>query len=262
MKKTGNSGKNFWKKAASILAALLFWGLIWFLLAKKVGVEFVLPDPAAVLRRLGELVVTGEFYLTLALSFVRILAGFSAGVILGTLLAFAAKWKPVEALFSPLMAVVRATPVASFIIVVILLADKESVPAFIAFLMVLPVVWQNVRLGIESVDKNLLEMAKVFRVGRGRRFLKIELPSILPYFLSSVRLSIGLAWKAGVAAEVLSMPKISIGTMIYTAKINLDSVDVFAWTAAIIVISVILEKLFSLLWKKGGARRAADQKSL
>ena len=246
-------------RAAWILAALFFWIGLWWLLSEKIGLEFVLPSPLSVAKRLWELLGTKEFYETVLFSFLRILSGFAAGVILGTVFAFAAaKIRPVEALISPAMTVIRATPVASFIIVVILLMDKEFVSSFICFLMVLPIVYQNVVLGIRKIDPALLEMAKVFRVPKKEKLKKIEIPSVLPFFLSSVKLAIGLAWKAGVAAEVLSLPKISIGKRIFEAKNLLESADVYAWTVAIILISVAFEKMFSLFWKKREAKNAEN----
>ncbi len=233
-----------------MLAALLFWGVLWEILSRKISLDFVLPGPLTVLGRFWELVRTAEFYFVILQSFLRIILGFAAAVIAGTALAFACRFRAIDALISPLMAIIRATPVASFIIVVILLMDKEGVPAFISFLMVLPIIWQNVRLGIRSVDPSLMEMARVFQVKPARRFWKIEVPSILPHFRSAVKMSIGLAWKAGVAAEVLAVPKASIGTMIFRAKQYLESADLYAWTLAIILISVVLEKLFALIWKK------------
>ena len=246
-------------RAAWILAALFFWIGLWALLSRKIGLEFVLPSPLAVAKRLWELLQTSDFYKTLLFSFLRILTGFAAGVISGAVLGFsAAKWRPVDALISPAMTVIRSTPVASFIIVVILLMDKEFVSSFICFLMVLPVVYQNVVLGIRKIDPHLLEMASVFRIQKSVRLKQIEIPSVLPFFLSSVKLAIGLAWKAGVAAEVLSLPKISIGKRIFEAKNMLESADVYAWTVAIILISVAFEKLFSLLWKKRGKNDAEN----
>ncbi len=245
--------------AARILAALVFWGLVWQLCAAAVHLEFILPGPIAVFRRLLSLCRTADFYQTILLSFLRIAAGFCGGILAGVLLAFGcAKVRLLDALFSPLMAIIRATPVASFIILVLLWIEKGRVPAFISFLMVLPIVWQNTLLGIRSIDRQTLEMAKVFQITGKRKLFKVELPSILPYFLSASKVSLGLAWKAGVAAEVLALPKVSIGTMIYNAKLYLESTDLYAWTIAIILISVVLEKLFSLLFRGKGESHAAN----
>ena len=77
-------------------------------------------------------------------------------------------------------------------------------------------------------------MAKVFRVNLRRQIRYIYVSQVLPYFLSACRLSLGMCWKAGVAAEVIGVPSGSIGEKLYNAKIYLNTPDLFAWTIVII----------------------------
>ena len=98
---------------------------------------------------------------------------------------------------------------------------------------------------IEGIsDRKILEMAKVFRVNLRRQIRYIYVSQVLPYFLSAFRLSLGMCWKAGVAAEVIGVPSGSIGEKLYNAKIYLNTPDLFAWTIVIIVISFVFEKCF------------------
>lgn len=244
------------KKAAITVAALLFWLLLWFLASKKIDSFFILPSPGLVFPRLLALGCTGEFYRVLLLSFLRITSGFLCGMALGFLLGFLTYFfPPVKALFAPLMSIVRVTPVASFILVVIFWIERDNVPAFISLLMVLPIVWQNTVLGLEKKDRGLAEVAKVYNFGFWKTLFRVDLPQVAPFVFSAGKTSLGLAWKAGVAAEVLALPKVSIGMMIYNAKLYLDIVDLYAWTVAIIIFSVILEKLFSALFRLGERRK-------
>ncbi|MBP5289447.1 MAG: ABC transporter permease subunit [Clostridia bacterium] len=242
-------------RAAKILAALFFWIALWQILAMQTDLELILPAPLAVFRRLWELLGTGSFYATLGASFLRIGSGYLLGTAAGALLALAA-WKlpPVKILLDPLMTVVRATPVASFIIVVILWLPREGVPAFIAALLVLPLVWQNTLLGLTGMDPALGEMATVFGIRGRKRFFRVEIPQVMPAFTAAAQTGLGLAWKAGVAAEVLALPKVSIGKMIYEAKQYLETPDLYAWTLAIILLSLGMEALFKKLFGKGGSR--------
>jgi NitT/TauT family transport system permease protein len=251
------------KGAAITVAALLFWILVWFLAAKKVNVPFVLPSPAPVFYRLFQLMGTSAFYATLFISFLRVITGFFAGLIFGFFLGHLSHFlTPIKVLISPLMAIVRATPVASFILVVLFWMEKEEVPAFISFLMVLPIVWQNTVLGLETRDPALVEMAKVYQIPVSVRFFKIDLPHVMKYVVSAGKTGLGLAWKAGVAAEVLALPKASVGYMIYNAKMYLEQVDLYAWTVAIIGFSVILEKLFLSILETGRKRNADSKEAL
>ena len=143
---------------------------------------------------------------------------------------------------------------ASFIILALIWLNANNVHTFAAFLMVFPIVWENVYRGIKSTDKNLLNMAKVFRLKKRTVVKNVYIPSIMPYFIAACNIGIGMAWKAGIAAEILGVPLHSIGTELYRAKIYLETVDVFAWTVVVIALSVVIEKVFIGLLKKAGKK--------
>ncbi len=244
------------------LIALVFWVAVWHLLSEIVGKEVLIPSPLRVFTRLTELLKTSEFYRIVGLSLVRITAGFMAASLLGVLFGIlSAKSALTDMLLAPLLSVVRATPVASFIILALVFINKQLIPGAIAFLMVFPVICTNVKTGILETDRRLLEMASVFRLKKGAVLRHIQLPAVYPYFLSAFRNSLGLAWKAGVAAEVLCNPKYSIGRMLYESKIYLETADLFAWTLTVIVMSVLLEKLLLLLFAGSGRdkKKSADR---
>ena len=87
-------------------------------------------------------------------------------------------------------------------------------------------------------------MADVFHIPWIRRIRYIIMPQLSPYLISAGRVTAGMAWKAGVAAEVIGVPSGSIGEKLYNAKIYLNTPDLFAWTIVIIVISFVFEKCF------------------
>ncbi|MEA4964387.1 MAG: ABC transporter permease subunit [Oscillospiraceae bacterium] len=245
------------------MAVLLFWLTVWELLSLLVDRALLLPGPLAVAARLYALAKTAGFWETIALSLLRIAGAVAAGILLGTLLAvLAARSGLLRALLTPLLSVVKATPVASFIILTLLFLGRNLVPPFTAVLIVLPVVFGGVEAGISAVDPLLLELAAVYRLPAARRLRRIYVPAVLPQFLAAVRTSIGLAWKAGVAAEVLTVPLRSIGRSLYTAKLNLETTDLFAWTAVTILCSVLLEKLtmtaFGRLERRKGREKQDD----
>ena len=173
----------------------------------------------------------------------RIFGGFALGAAAGTLLAVitsALSWA--DWLFRPMVKVIRAVPVASFIVLVLLWASTGRVPAIVSGLMVLPVLWGNVCKGISQTDGQLLEAARAYRFGRWKTLRLVYVPSVLPYFASGCATGLGLAWKAGVAAEVLCQPRLAIGTQVYRAKITLETPDLFAWTVAVVALSLLLER--------------------
>jgi len=233
-----------WRRAARPLLVVGFWVAVWQVAALVVDQPILLVGPGGVLVRLGELVVTADFWGTVAHSLGRIVAGFALAAVVGVLAAaLAATSRVVDALLTPLLTAVRTTPVVSFIILVLLWADSGQLAVVIAFLMVLPVLYTNVLEGIRHRDRTLLEVAQVFDVPLLRRLPAIDVPAVLPYFSAGCRIGVGLAWKSGIAAEVIGLPQGSIGERLYEAKIFLSSADLFAWTVVIIALSVAVEKL-------------------
>ena len=242
------------KKALRTLLIAAVWLAIWQVSAMLVGQELLIPAPAAVLARLWALCGQGAFWKSVALSMGRILLGYLLGLALGLLLGGLSAFCPaLGAFLSPLLAIIRSTPVASFIILVLVWLATDSVPVFTAMLMVLGVAWGNVSQGFASTDPKLLEMAKVYRLSRWQKLRHLYLPSMRPFFSAAALSSIGLAWKAGIAAEVICRPQFSMGRELYESKIYLEMPDLFAWTIAIILLSMALEWLFRRLLARRGA---------
>lgn len=243
------------KKALKIVIPLAFWLGVWQLAAMAVGSEWFLPSPLTVVKSLAALAGTAEFWLSALYTLGRILLGLAGGLVVGGLLAFLTHFCPwADVLFSPAVRVLRATPVVSFILLVYLWVTRANIPGVIAGLMVLPVVWGSVTAGLGVVDGQLLELARAYRFSRGKTLRLIYLPSLRPHFTSGLLTSFGLAWKSGVAAEVICPPKLAIGAQIKQARDALEVPELFAWTLVVIALSLILENLLRrALGRKGAA---------
>lgn len=233
------------------LLPLAVWLGVWELLARQAGSALLLPTPGQVLFALGRLCRTGEFWRACAATLGRVFLGGGLGALAGGAVAVAGeRWRPVGWAMSPAMKVVRATPVASFILLVWLWCATAWVPAVIAALMAAPVVWGATVQGIRDADPMLLEMAEAYRLSPGKTLRLVCLPSARPGFAAGCRTALGLAWKAGVAAEVLCRPRWALGTQVYRAKLTLETADLFAWTAAVVCLSFLLERLLWGLWRR------------
>ncbi len=237
------------KKIVKWLGIALFWLVLWWLIATfGVKQELLLPSPIRVFARMGELMRESTFWLSTLTSLCRIFAGILCALMLGVICGIlTAKFKLLRELLSPVLAIIKATPVASFIILALVWISRGRLPVFISALMILPIIWTNVEQGIRGIDPTLTDMARVFRFSPAKRFWHITVPSVLPYFVAACRTSLGLAWKAGIAAEVLSTPQWSIGKELFQSKTFMETVDLFAWTVVVIVLSILMEKLFFAL---------------
>ncbi len=242
----------------------LFWIAVWCLVSFRVNSELLFPTPTSVIKALGELAVTAEFWATAGTSLLRIVVGIVVSLVVGTLLAVITEHsKILNALLSPVLAVVKSTPVASFIILALLWIKRDTLPLFITALIVVPIVWSNVSEGIRSVDKSLIEVSRIYKFTPSKKLFKLYVPSVAPFFMAACRSSLGMAWKAGISAEVLSTPKNAIGTELYFSKTYLETPALFAWTLVVIVLSIIIEKLFvwgleALARKLRVVRKGAD----
>ena len=248
------------KSRLAQLAAVGFWLVVWQIAAVVIGQEVFLVSPLQAIGTLLELLPQADFWQRVGFSAGRILLGFGLGAVSSVVLAVAAeRWAWVETLLSPVMQLVKATPVASFIILALVWVSGSSLSILISFLMVLPVLYGAVRTGIESVDGQLLEMAEVFRLPLSRRVRAIWLPAVLPAFRQGCSVALGICWKSGVAAEVIGLPDGSIGDALYRAKITLSTGELFAWTFVIILLSAAFEKLFLMLLDRAVAQVLGEE---
>lgn len=233
-----------------ILAAAI-WVLVWQLASMWLKQEILLASPVSVIKRLIELITMADFWKSIGFSFGRIILGFTLALLLGTVLAaLSYGFFAVEILIDPLITVIKATPVASFIILCLIWIPSRNLSVFISFLMVFPVVYTNLLEGIRQTDKQLLEMADSFGAGLEKKIKFVYLSQVMPYAATACRLGLGLCWKAGIAAEVIGIPTGSIGEKLYKAKVYLETPDLFAWTIVIIFVSMTFEKMFMFCLKK------------
>ena len=237
------------------LWAVIFWLAAWQAASMAIHQDLFLVSPVRVVVRLGQLAVEASFWASIASSLLRIAGGFLLATVLGVGLAvLAARFSRVRELLEPLILTVKSVPVASFIILTLLLFSSRYLAILIAFLIVLPVIYANVFTGIRETGRDLLEMARVFQIPPWRRVRYLYFPQVLPYFRSACTVAAGLSWKAGVAAEVIGMPEGSIGEQLQQAKIYLNTPDLLAWTVVIILVSLGFEKVFLALVDWAGRR--------
>ena len=226
---------------------LAFWLAVWTIAAALVGRELILPGPGAVVRSLALLMAEPDFWRSAVLSLLRVGLGFLLGVVLGTglgALTAASRWA--DLLLSPALKVVRTVPVVSFILLLYFSLGTAWVPVAVAGLMALPVVWRAARQGIAAADPRLLELADHYRLGPWQTLRLVYLPACMPALAAGWETALGLAWKSGVAAEVLTQPKWAAGTQLQAAKMLLDTPSLVAWTVAIVLLSMGCEALLRL----------------
>ena len=244
-----------WADKLKKLTGVFFWLAIWQFAAMKIGKEVLLASPVSTIKALISLCGQSAFWSAIIFSLTRIMLGFALALDTGVLLAgLSAVYDAVRYVFAPLFNVIKAVPVASFIILALLWVRGGNLSICISFLMVLPIIYNNMLAGFTRVDKSLLEMAAVFRLSNMKKIKYIYIPQVLPYFTAACTTSLGLCWKSGIAAEVIGMPAGSMGNRLYETKLYMDTPEMFAWTVVIVIISFVVEKGFLWLLDKITAR--------
>lgn len=243
------------KKSAKPLIILAFWLGVWWLAALAVGQELFFPSPVKVIVCLGKLLTTASFWVTVAITILRIFCGTAIAIIAGIGLALVtSRSKIFYDLFYPMLTIVKATPVASFITLALIWLGSRKLPVFICALMVFPIVWAAISDGIKAIDKRHIELANVFKFSFNKRFKLIYAPTVAPFFISACKTSIGLSWKAGVAAEVLAVTPVSIGKELFNARTYYEIPELFAWTLTVVILSLLIEftvtKVFKMIGEK------------
>lgn len=225
----------------------LFWLSLWQIIAKFIHNPIILVGPVETLLSLERMILSWDFWLSIAHSFGKISVGFLSAFFIGILLGSCAyRFPAVQEFLEPVMTLMKSVPVASFVILALIWVGAQYLAVFIAFFVVLPIIYVNTLAGLQSTDKSLLEMAAVFHIPLGKKVRFLYFPAALPFLISGCRIALGMSWKSGVAAEVIGLPANSIGERLYLSKIYLETSDLFAWTLTIIVVSSLFERLF--LW--------------
>ncbi len=236
------NSKNLFYRLSVVIASVILWFLIWQSAAMLLDNILVLPDIKSTFKALFALLSTFDFWTTVLTSIARIFIGFVLGVALGIVFAVVSELiYPIGIFISVGMTIVKSTPVASIIMVLWVILSDFDLPIIIALLMVMPIVYQNLMNGFNSIDKNLFEVAEVFDFSLSKKVRLLYAPALTKYIVPALLTSVGLAWKSGIAAEIITYTKKSIGKNIFDAKSIFESPTVFAWTLVVIAISLIFE---------------------
>lgn len=228
--------------------SIIFWLLLWTVLGKVVGEVLLLPTPTDVARAFIPLLTDESTYISISITLFKIISGLFLAFLCAFLSSFLSYVnKTFRALSASITRIIRATPVASIVILLLVWIESRNLSVVISFLMVFPIVHENILKGLDETDDDLLEAASSYHVSAIKKARYVYLPAVIPYFESALSLSVGLSFKSGIAAEVISLPSGSIGERLYEAKVYLETPELFAWTIMIIALSFLLEKCFFVL---------------
>ena len=229
-------------KVSKVIISAFLILLSWEIFALIINDDFFMPGVLKTASALAEIIISDTFFKVVFTAFYRVLFGLILGVFSGIILAVAChKVSFIDGILSPVISIMKATPVACIIVLLWIRLNYTEIAIFVVVLMVLPIVWQNVFDGLKSLDKNLIEVTQVFELSKIQTLRVLIVPTALSYLLPAIITSVGLAWKAEIAAEI--MTNSNIGKLIYDFKtVSYDTASIFAWTVIIVSLSIVYEK--------------------
>ena len=245
---TNKLGKGVNDKFIKYTLSLIFWLGIWQILSMIVNQEILLVSPVLAVKTLYIMLGESEFWVSIGHSFVKVFFGFVLGMVVGTSLAILSyRFKSIRVLLEPLIVTVQTVPVVSFIILLLVWIRPINLSIIVAFLMVVPIFYRNIGVGLNSVDNQLLEISRVYNIPITKKIRYLYISVLGPHMKSACEVGIGFCFKSGIAAEVIGMPVNTIGEKLYQSKIYLNTSELFAWTISIIILSLLFKYFFMKL---------------
>lgn len=245
------SHKNTIIKVIAYLSSIIFLLILWQIMAIKINSVLVLPLPMQILKHLPSVIISPEFLKSFLATFCRVMLSFIISVTIGTILgALGAYFKFFNDFMRIPLQIIRITPVVAIIMVALFWFNSNFLPVFVAVLMNLPIITTSVQKGLNTVNNKIDFMARIYRVSKIKRIINIDIENCLPFLVSSMETTFGLCWKVVVAGEVLCLPSKSIGKILSTEQINLETTKVLTVTILLITMSFITQKIFQGIVRK------------
>ena len=231
------SRNRIWLNAASILLGLGIWAAV------TSGGLAGLPGPVEVARRAVTSVASGQLPADALASLARVAAGFVIGVSLSIPVGFLMGWYGIaRGLIEPYVQFFRMIPPLAVIPLAIVTMGIGEVPkVFVIFLGAFLSSVVAVYGGVISVDKTLINAARVLGAKDGAIFLRVVVPASLPFILVGMRIGLGSAWATVVAAELIAAQS-GLGFRMQQAQLYYELPTIFVCLIAIGVLGLAMDR--------------------
>ena len=232
------------KNIIYFILGIIIFILLWFFISLKINSEIVFPNILTIIKKLIEIILEKSFYKDLFLSLIRVFITFILSFLLAIIFGILSGiFLYIRYMLMPIINFIRTIPTIPLILVAIIWFDNNTVPIFVSMLVIFPIMYDAVVNGIINVDKNLIDMSLSYNVSLKTQIISLYIPSIKPYILTAISQSMGITWKSILAAEILALPSLGIGSKLYESHLYLDTVSLFAYC----LIAVIFNGIFEII---------------
>lgn len=239
------------RKVLSAVLSALFYLAIWWAASVILGKPIILPSPPSVFHGLTEIFSGREFYISVFFTILRFAAAFAVSLLLGLIIPSISLYiHPVRVLFMPLMLAMRSIPVIALILASLVWFSSDLASVFIGITVMLPLIYISVSDGLQGVERDYLEFAYVFKIGKMRMLKHIYMPSSIEFLFSSLSNAAGIGLKSVIAAEVIAKPLFGMGTGMHNAQTYLKMDELIAWTMTAVFLSFLTEYALRVAGRK------------
>lgn len=231
--------------------------IVWQVLALIINSDIYLPTIGQTLDSLKEIVMQERFYLDIIFSVGRSVMSFILALVVALVLGVTSySFRIIRNFLKPINTLAQSIPNMILIVLALIWFDKDNASFIVGFMIVFPILYDNVLGALVGIDKGILEMIKIYKVSQKDKIIKIYLPSVKFRLVPILISTFSLAFKIVIAGEVYGQPNYGIGTMIQIEKMNFNTSGIFAWLIIILIITMLLDIMKkitlrrSFLWKR------------
>lgn len=241
--------------AAPLISVAAIFG-IWAAAAAATDNQYILPTIGQTFGEFFGLFGHAEFYGAVLNTLLRSLIAFVISFLLAFIFALAAEKSDFAAkLIAPVIAIIRALPTVAVVLLLLVWTNSRVAPVLVTMLVVLPTIFTNIKNALGAIDGDLVEMCRVYAVPKREVFFKVKVPAVLPQLLRSAGSGLSLNVKLMVAAEVLAQTGRSLGYLLNTSKVYLETATMIALVLVSVALGLIAEGVFGLLARSAEKRR-------
>ncbi len=253
--------KYSWKNKIYSFSACILFSISWQLIACVIENNIYLPKINEVLGSLAAIIRSDNFIIIVSSTFFRTCISYGAAMLAAMILGVLCFTYPYfNYVIMPFNSLCKTIPTLVLIVLALIWFDKENAPFIVGFVIVFPILYEGIRECLSEINKNIIEMTKIYEVDIKDKILKIYIPKIKFYLLSIFVSTYSLTFKVVIAGEVHGQPKYGIGSQIQVEKINFNTCNIFGWIVIILIIALILEGINKVFLKK--AYRWKDESNI
>ncbi len=234
------------RRAVPVVAGLAIWqGVSLFFL------PVFFPGPVVLAERMIAIYASPASYVVVGETLARIFEGFAVSMAIGAALGLAMGLKRgVEIFFDSWIMVLLSFPAVCWAFLSVLWFGLSGAAAILTIvLIVVPFVAMNIWEGTKAIEKDLMEMGKVYRADRRLILRKVLVPQLMPYVFSSLRIALSLSWKIALVAEAFGAGNGVGQQLIYWFQDT--RVDMMlAWGGSFMVVMVLIDLFVFRLWAR------------